>query len=99
MNKMETEADFGMSRVFEDLRYPCWFVRFESSPDRNKSKWIVGVIFDRQKKEYSFNLSLMGDLNDLNFWNRLISLDFALDLLDKYKKGGEAEVKLLIERS
>jgi hypothetical protein len=41
----------------------------------------------------------MGDLNDLNFWNRLISLDFALDLLDKYKKGGEAEVKLLIERS
>ena len=44
------------------------------------------------KEEYSFKASKAGDVTDDEFWSYITSPDFAVELIESYKRGGKAAV-------
>ena len=74
-------------------RQPCWYANLEDSSDRLRAKWVVGVKRARDdKEEYSFVASKAGDVTDDEFWSYIISPDFAIELIESYKRGGKKAV-------
>lgn len=81
----------------DDERHPCWYADLESGDKRKDYKWKVGCKHQGQTDEYSFKVSKAGDINDDKTWNKLIGVDFAVELINKFKTGGTNEVKKWIK--
>lgn len=71
-----------------DVKQPCWYVNFEAKDDREEAMWVVGrkSMEGTGDSEYKFKISKAGDVEDAKFWARITSLEFALELLDRYRK-------------
>lgn len=80
-------------------KQPCWYANIENSTDRYKAKWVVGVKTRDGKDEYSFKASDVGDVGDDDVWSYVLSSNFAIDIIDSFKRGGEAEVKRLVNNA
>lgn len=78
-------------------RQPCWYADIERSDKRKDCKWKVGCKNDGQTDEYSFKISKAGDVDDNDFWSRATGLDFATELIDLFKNGGQQSVKRWIK--
>ena len=78
-------------------RQPCWYADMERGGNRQDYKWTVGRKYDGQVDEYSFSISKAGDIGNDDFWDRATGLDFATDLIDLFKDGGQKSVKKWIK--
>lgn len=75
-------------------RQPCWYANLDEASDRPKATWTVGIKEEGEdKREYSFRPSKAGDVTDDEFWQRITSPDFAVELIDTFRGGGEKAVK------
>ena len=81
----------------DEDRQPCWYADMERGPKRTDYKWKVGRKHDGRVDEYEFSISKAGDVNDNEFWGRATGLDFALELIDLFKNGGQNYVKKWIK--
>ena len=71
-------------------KQPCWSVTIEDRDNRSETKWVLRVKEDgRSKVEYLFILSDMGNVDNEIFWNKVTSLDFAIELLAKFRDEGK----------
>ena len=77
-------TDFELNDITQQ---PCWFVEFV-----DQSKWRVGVKTIIKSDEFTFDLCEITNYSDKSRSN-VTSLDFAVKLLDTYKKGGRKSVK------
>lgn len=78
-------------------RQPCWYVYAEHGDKRKEYKWKVGCKIGGQTDDYSFEISRVGDVNDDEFWIRATGLDFATELIDLFKNGGQKSVERWIK--
>lgn len=78
-------------------RQPCWYADLEAADNRKDYKWKIGCKKDGQTEEYSFKISKAGDVSDESFWAHATGLDFAVELIELYKKGGQQSVKQWIK--
>jgi len=74
-------------------KQPCWYADMERGPKRKDYKWKVGCKHDGNTDEYSFKISKAGDIDDDEFWSRATSVDFAAELIDLFRNGGQKSVK------
>jgi hypothetical protein len=72
---------------------PCYYADIEKDEKRKEWKWKVGCKYQGQTEEYSFKMSKAGDIEDKDFWQRVTSLEFATELIDLFREGGELAVK------
>jgi hypothetical protein len=84
--KNNPNFDFNMDGVFSSISYPCWYACLENKDNISKIRWKLGVTFDIYGKEYSFDISKLGDLSDKKFLKKVTSAEFAIKILDLYKK-------------
>lgn len=74
-------------------RQPCWYANLEDGSDRLKAKWVVGVKKAGQDpEEHSFKASKAGDVTDDEFWAYITSPDFAIELIELFKRDGKKAV-------
>lgn len=74
-------------------KQPCWYANLENGKTRAKTKWIVGVKkVGEEKNEYSFKVSKIGSVKDDKLWAQVSSLDFAIELIKRYRSGGKKEI-------
>ena len=81
------------SHINVDDRQPCWYADMEQALKKKDYKWKVGCKQDGKTEEYSFKVSKAGDVNDSNFWDRVTGIDFASELIDLFRQGGQKSVK------
>jgi hypothetical protein len=76
-------------------RMPCTYVELERAEKRKDWKWKVGCKFfgAANDVEYSFKVSKAGDTDNEKFWLRTTGVDFAVELIDVFRDGGERAVK------
>ena len=97
MKTLNSNTMIVVKPVNSDGRMPCWYADWEQGKTRKGCSWKVGVKGDT-KEEYSFKASKVGDVNDDEIWNRLKSKEFAVDLMGKFKNGGQKAVKEWIKQ-
>jgi len=73
-------------------KQPCWYADMERGDSRDY-RWKVGCKHDGKDEEYSFKISKAGDVDDDEFWTRATGVDFATELIDLYRQGGQRAVK------
>lgn len=76
-----------------DDKAPCYFTKVEKSEKRKDWKWSVGVKYLDNNEEFSFKMLKIGDTSDEKLWKRITSVDFAIELIDLFRDGGELAVK------
>jgi hypothetical protein len=81
--------------ITEDTKLPCCFANVEKAEKRKEWKWNVGCKYfgDQKDEEYSFKFSKMGDVDDIDIWQRITSVDFAVELISLFRDGGEVAIK------
>lgn len=79
--------------ISADDRQPCWYADIELATKRKDYKWKVGCKQDGKTEEYSFKISKAGDVNNSDFWQRVTGIDFATELIDLFREGGQKSVK------
>ena len=77
--------------IFENIKYPCWFVRL----DKDKNRWIVGVMAENYKKEHHVPLSSIKNQEIID----KMSFNFALKLLDGFRARGVEYINFLTKES
>jgi len=68
-------------------RHPCWYANLEDRSNRNKAKWVVGIKESGKVRECKFRVARFGDVFDEKLWERVTSIDFALEALEVFKVG------------
>jgi hypothetical protein len=81
------------SPLLEGDHSPCYYANIEKGEKRKEWSWSVGCKHQGKKEEYSFKLPKLGDVNDDELWNRITSFEFAKELIDLFRDGGELGVK------
>lgn len=76
-----------------DEKQPCWYADIEQASKRKDYKWKVGCKQDGKTEEYSFKISKAGDVTNGDFWTRATGIDFATELIDLFREGGQKSVK------
>ena len=74
-------------------KQPCWYADMERGPKRKDYKWKVGRKYEGEVDEYSFSISKAGDINDEDFWQRATGIDFATELIDLFRAGGQKAIQ------
>jgi len=74
-------------------KQPCWYADMERGAKRKDYKWKVCCKHDGDTDEYSFKISRAGDVNDDGFWDRATSVDFASELIELFRDGGQKSVR------
>jgi hypothetical protein len=82
----------------EEERYPCWYADLETGVDRKDYVWKVGRKHLGQIDEYSFKVKEAGDVHDDDVWNRLVGVDFAVELIRRFKDGGSKATKKWVKK-
>lgn len=78
--------------VGDDGSSPCWYV------NREDDEWIVGVAYPGgDSDEYSLKQPLSGKNKKLA--SRMLEENFALDLLDTFKDGGQRAVEEWVKKN
>jgi len=77
----------------EDDHAPYYYANIEKNENRKKWKWKVGCKYQGATEEYSFELSKIGDINNEEVWRKITGLEFATELIDLFRDGGEVVVK------
>lgn len=72
---------------------PCYYAKLEKADKRKEWKWTLGCKFGDVKEKYSFKLSKIADITDESNWTRFISAEFAIELIELFRNGGEPTVK------
>lgn len=80
-----------------DEHMPCWYANFEPGKTRKGSVWKVGVNGEK-KEEHSFKASKFGDISKDTVWKHIHSVDFAVELINKFREGGQKAVKRWISQ-
>lgn len=76
----------------DDGKQPCWYAEVEREENSKDNKWRVGVVHpDGKKDEFSFKFSKVGKGKDSI--ERAGTGEFGIQVLDKFKEGGEKAVK------
>lgn len=82
-----------VAAVDPEEKQPCWYANLNSDDGRSKAVWTVGVKREGEDaQEYSFKLSKAGDVDDDEFWKYITSPDFAVELINLFRVGGEKAV-------
>lgn len=98
MKAININTNVGLAVVDLSDKQPCWYAILEDRSPRSKAKWVIGVKRSAGKdEEYSFKISKAIDVTDDGFWNYASSVDFAINLIDKYKNIGKSEVIKWVE--
>lgn len=74
-------------------KQPCWYADIERGAKRKDYKWKIGCNHDGNAEEYSFKISKAGDVDDDEFWARATGVDFATELIDLFREGGQKAIK------
>ena len=82
-----------MQPIDTEDKQPCWYADIERGSNRKEYKWKVGCKYDGKDDQYSFKFSKVGNVNDENFWERISGVDFAIELIDLFREGGQKAVK------
>lgn len=96
MRTLNSKAgSFTLNQIVVDIedKQPCWYAQQERGTSRHDYKWKVGRKHEGEVDEYSFSVSKAGDVNDEDFWKRVTSQDFAVELIDLFRKGGQKAIK------
>lgn len=92
------ELPIPMGHFDEIDKYPCWYANMKRGKKRKDYKWEVGYNYNGKSDEYSFKISKIGDVDDNKFWNHVTSEDFAIELIELYKNGGQKNIKNWIKQ-
>ena len=77
---------------------PCYYAELEKGEKRRNWVWKIGCKRENEKcEETTFKIYKFGDVNNEEKWQKLISAEFAIMLIDLYRSGGEAKIKQWIE--
>lgn len=77
------------SNISGDVAYPCWYVRLDDRQNIKKAKWVVGVYYDGRKEEHSIKLASIKNIQNQEIFDKITSLDFAMELLDGFRDEGK----------
>jgi hypothetical protein len=78
--------------------HPCYYAEIEKAEKRKNWIWKIGCRRENEKSdELSFKLYKFGNINDEIIWSKLNSAEFAIMLIDAYRKNGEAGIRQLME--
>ena len=83
--------------VREGDHAPCHYANIEKNENRKEWKWNIGCKHQEQNEEYSFKMSKAGNVDDEAFWQRITGVEFAMELIDLFRDGGELAVKSWIK--
>lgn len=86
--------------IIDGDKTPCFYADIEKAEKRKEWRWKVGCKYFGAAKdeEYAFKISKAGDVDDEQVWQRMISAEFAIELISLFKDGGELAVKNWIKQ-
>ena len=77
---------------YEAGQSKCWSVEFYKSNGKKNARWILKTS-DGSLPEYSVKISKLCDVKDVSQWSKFTSFEFALELLNNFRKGHEEFTK------
>ena len=80
---------------FDSDKYPCYYAETEKAEKRKDWKWKLGCKYFgfATDTEYSFKMAKVGDVDDDGTWNYITSTEFAAEIIDIYREGGDPAIK------
>lgn len=98
MKTLNSNAKTSVVRMTEDNeKQPCWYADMDKGDTLKEHRWSVGVVYpDGKKDEYSFKCSKAG--KDRSLLERMLSSDFGIRLLHKFRQGGRKAVKQWLDQ-
>jgi len=95
MKTLNIESNSIESTSFEDPEYskqPCWYVDINKSEKKKDYKWKIGIKNTEQNEEFECKFSEISS-NNHSIWDRIRDNAFAIELLQKFKMGGESAIR------
>ena len=78
--------------------HPCYYVAIEKGEKRKNWSWKIGCKKENESvAEVVFKIYKFGDINDDAVWEKLTGLDFAVNLIDAYRRNGTDGIKKLMK--
>lgn len=92
-SKSGSFTSINSTKINVEDKQPCWYADIEQASKRKDYRWKVGCKCDGKTDEYSFKISKAGDVNNNDFWQRVTGIDFATELIDLFRDGGQKSIK------
>lgn len=92
-SKSGSFTSINAAKIPVEDKQPCWYADIEQATKKKDYKWKVGCKKGGKTEEYSFKISNAGDVNNSDFWQRATGIDFATELIDLFRDGGQKSIK------